>query len=164
MKIGVMSDTHEHIENVGKALAVFAEHNVEYIIHLGDFCAGPTIRACKDAPAQLIGILGNNDGDVGRMLHNYKDIGGDLWPEEFRALDLGGKKIACYHGTVAAITEALINCGTYDLVLYGHTHTVDQRTVSNTLILNPGSVHGFDTKATIGIVDLGTMATEVIDL
>ena len=47
MLLGILSDTHEHINNIEKAKAVFAEKSVEQIIHLGDYCAGPSVRSSR---------------------------------------------------------------------------------------------------------------------
>ena len=164
MKIGVLSDTHDHIENLQKCMEIFRDQKVEKIIHLGDYCAGPLVRAMKDAPVPVMGIRGNNDGDIGRLYSNFEFAGGEFWHDDCRTLELAGAQIACYHGTVPAITEALINCGTYDIVLCGHTHEVDHRTVGNTLVLNPGSVHGFDEKATCAILDTESREVEIFEI
>src|SRR3989344_7158187 len=119
MKLAIISDTHEHIDNIGKAIKVFESKSASPIIHLGDYCAGPSVRAFKGT--KIIGIYGNNDGDVLRLQKNFGEIGGEFkW--EFCVLEYDGLKIACYHGTVPEITEALIHCKKYDVVLFGHTH------------------------------------------
>ena len=37
MKIGVISDTHDHLENISKAVTVFNNKNVDVLIHCGDY-------------------------------------------------------------------------------------------------------------------------------
>ena len=37
MKIGILSDTHDDIDNVKEAIHRFREQDVELIIHTGDF-------------------------------------------------------------------------------------------------------------------------------
>lgn len=37
MKIGILSDTHDDIDNVKEAIYRFREQKVELIIHAGDF-------------------------------------------------------------------------------------------------------------------------------
>ncbi len=161
MLLGIISDTHEHIENIEKAKRLFASKGVSPIIHLGDYCAGPSVRAF--AGAKIIGILGNNDGDHLRLEQNFKQIGGDFrW--EFCVLEFDGLKIACYHGTVPEITEALIRCKKYDVVLSGHTHESSLDTRDGVLALNPGSAHGFERAATVAILDTKTKQAEIITL
>lgn len=164
MKIGLISDTHEHLQNTKSAIHIFNEQHVDMIIHLGDYCAGPTVRTLETAKAEIVGIMGNNDGDVGRLQYNLANVGGRLITEEFAALELDNLKVACYHGTVAEITEALIGCQRYDVVFYGHTHESDIRTVKSTYVCNPGSAHGFDSKASIAVFDTATKQAELIEL
>ncbi|MSR67354.1 hypothetical protein EXS65_00805 [Candidatus Peribacteria bacterium] len=112
MLLGILSDTHERLENIEKAKKIFTERGVMQVVHLGDYCAGPSIRAMKGM--KVIGILGNNDGDVLRIQKNFQEIGGEFkWA--FCVLELDGLKIACYHGTERPITEALILCASMTL-------------------------------------------------
>ena len=161
MKLGILSDTHEHLENIVKAKKVFADRGASPIIHLGDYCAGPSVRAF--AGTEIIGITGNNDGDLPRIMGNFKTIGGDF-RGEFCVLEYDGLHIACYHGTVPEITEALILCGKYEVVLSGHTHEMHHETRGNVLVLNPGSVHGFGNTPTVAILDTVTKKAEIIEL
>lgn len=92
-----------------------------------------------------------------------KEIGGDFrW--DFTVLEYDGLKIACYHGTVPEITDALIRCKTYDVVLFGHTHEPRLETIDGVLVINPGSAHGFETKATVAILDTKTKQAEIVEI
>ncbi len=162
MLLGIISDTHEHLENIGKAKKVFAERGASPVIHLGDYCAGPSVRAMEGM--KVIGIYGNNDGDLLRISGNFAKIGGDF-RGDFAVLEFDGLKIACYHGTVSEITESLIDSKRYDVVLSGHTHVSKVETRDGVLAINPGSAHGFDDEvARVAILDTKTKKTEVIDL
>ena len=37
MIIGLLSDTHDHIPNIRKAINRFKEENVELVLHAGDY-------------------------------------------------------------------------------------------------------------------------------
>ncbi len=161
MKLAILSDTHEHIGNIAKARKVFDERGASPIIHLGDYCAGPSVRAFKGT--KIIGIYGNNDGDLLRIEKNFREIGGEFkW--EFCVLEFDGLKFACYHGTVPEITDALIGCKKYDVVLCGHTHEPRYETIDGVIVLNPGSVHGFENKPTVAIFDTKTKTAEIVEL
>jgi hypothetical protein len=162
MLLGIISDTHEHVDNIEKAKKIFLQKGASPVIHLGDYCAGPSVRAMEGL--KVIGITGNNDGDLPRIMGNFKKIGGDF-RGEFCVLEFDNLKIVCYHGTVPEIVEALIDCKKYDVVLYGHTHHVHHETRDGVLILNPGSAHGFDGEApAIATLDTKTRQVEVIEL
>lgn len=62
-----------------------------------------------------------------------------------------------YHGTQPDITEALVHCKLYDVVISGHTHTAFSSREQNTLWVNPGSAHGFDDAPTAAIYDTNEM-------
>ncbi len=162
MLLGIISDTHEELANIEKAKKIFADRYVEKVIHLGDYCAGPSVRAMKGM--NVIGILGNNDGDPLRIAKNFQEIGGEfLW--QFCVLDLDGLKIACYHGTENEITESLIDSERYDVVLSGHTHKSLVEKRGKTLAINPGSVHGFEEEAPmLAIFDTATKNVEIVPI
>ncbi len=94
---------------------------------------------------------------------NFKKIGGDF-RGEFAVLEFDTLKIACYHGTVPEIVNALIDCKTYDVVLYGHTHESKVETRDGVLAVNPGSVHGLEFTPSIATLDTKTRKVEVIQL
>ena len=39
MKVGIMSDSHDHLINIRKAVEIFNEAGVGFILHAGDFVA-----------------------------------------------------------------------------------------------------------------------------
>lgn len=161
MLLGILSDTHDHIEHIEKAKKLFAAKGASPLIHLGDFCSGPAVRAFKGT--KLIGILGNNDGDPLSLQRNFGLIEGDF-RGQFCVLEYDGKKIACYHGTVAELAEALILCGKYDVVLYGHSHQPSIKQHGKTLAINPGTVHGVESTPTVVILDTKTLKAEILSL
>jgi putative phosphoesterase len=161
MKIGIISDSHDHIENIEKSFRVFKDRKVDYVLHLGDYVNPNSVRACRDI--KLVGIFGNNDGDKFRLATAFNAVGGEL-KGDFHEFEENGLKFACYHGSEPQIRDALVECGTYDIVLCGHTHECINKTTGNTILLNPGTAHGFGGRATIMIFDTRTKAAEVIGL
>ena len=43
MKIGILSDTHDDIDNTNKAIDIFQENDVKAVIHVGDIISPPVI-------------------------------------------------------------------------------------------------------------------------
>lgn len=39
MKIGIISDTHDQVEKIKKAISIFNKEKVFLVYHLGDFCS-----------------------------------------------------------------------------------------------------------------------------
>jgi uncharacterized protein len=68
MKIGLISDTHDDIENVIRAIDIFNKEQVQYVIHTGDYVFPGIVMEFKNLNARSIGVLSNNDGERGKLL------------------------------------------------------------------------------------------------
>lgn len=161
MLIGIISDTHDHVPHIKKAVQLFIERNVELVIHAGDYCSPFTIPHFQGLP--LKGIFGNNDGDHYLLMQKLGEIDADLGGD-FLDMRADGYRIAVYHGTHQGITDALRNCGTYDVVISGHTHERVNEKIGNTLAVNPGTAHGFEGDATVAFLDTEAMQVEFVVL
>lgn len=161
MIIGIISDSHDHVEHIKKAVQCFHREQVSLVLHAGDYCSPFTIPPFGGL--DLVGVFGNNDGDHFRLQMKFKDIDGNL-AGEFYAGDYDGRSIALYHGTQPAITEALESCGKYDLVVSGHTHQKKMIRVGKTLALNPGTAHGFGNESTIAVYDTKSGNARIVNI
>ncbi len=161
MLIGICSDSHDHVENLEKATAVFKERNVDKIIHAGDYCSPFTIPLFEGLP--LEGIFGNNDGDRYTLMKKFDEIGAQLHGD-FHSFRVKKLRIGVYHGTYAEITESLEKSGMYDIVISGHTHQAGVETVGNTISINPGSVHGFNQDAMIAFLETESRNVEFVEV
>jgi len=159
MLIGIISDTHDHMDNIRKALKIFKERNVKVILHAGDFVSPFTWRLFKDFEGEIYGVFGNNDGD--RVL--LKKMYGERIQNQIRELEIEHKKIALMHEP--QMIESIALSGKFDLIVYGHMHEVDIRKINNTLVINPGEACGWlYGKATLILLDLENLKPEVISL
>src|SRR6476646_9627237 len=98
MKIGIISDTHDDVGNVKKAIEMFNVERVQYVIHVGDYICPGIVKEFEKLNSKLIGVLGNNDGEKVHLLKNFLDIGGDL-KGELAEIELDGLRFGVYHGT-----------------------------------------------------------------
>ncbi len=159
MLIGVMSDTHDNLPFVRKAINLFNERNAGYVIHAGDYTSPFTMKLFKDLKCKYVGIFGNNDGD---KLLLQERAEGNIRNQPY-VFTLEGRKIVVMHEHF--VVDALADSGHFDLVIYGHTHEPDVRKVKNTLVVNPGEVSTWlYGKSTVALVDLNTMEGEIIEL
>jgi len=124
LKIGIISDTHDDIENVKRAIELLNTERVEYVIHAGDYIFPGIVIEFKKLNAKLIGVLGNNDGEKVHLLKNFLNIGGEL-KGEIGEIELDGLIFGIYHGTDEDVKEKLINSRKYDIIISGHTHRIE---------------------------------------
>jgi putative phosphoesterase len=161
MLIGLISDTHDHVPHIKKAVTLFKDRNVDLVIHSGDFCSPFTVPLFEGLPMKA--IFGNNDGDKYLLMNKCAEIGADL-EGDFFELKADNRLIAVYHGTYDGITEALQKCGKYDAVVSGHNHETVHEKVGETLAINPGTANGFDGKPTVAFLDTSDMSVGFVEL
>ena len=155
MQIAVMSDSHDHLENLRKALSLIKAENVRQIIHCGDFVAPFVLKELQAAGIPVNGVFGNNDGDqflLTRAAFNSEGlIRLDSLIGEITIEDL---RIAYTHQWPVA--EGLAATGKYHLVCFGHSHTFFKDQTGDTFILNPGEIMGKDGDPGFCLVDTET--------
>ena len=159
MIIGIISDTHDHMPVIRKAVDLCNARQVGHVIHAGDFTSPFTFRALKHLTCEFIGIYGNNDGERVLLQKLSKQR---IFTQPY-IIELSGRKIVIMHEH--QVVDALADSGHYDLVIYGHTHEPDIRKRGNTLIVNPGELSGWlYGKCTMAVADLSALSAELIEL
>lgn len=158
--IGIVSDTHDHLANLRRALELLRAQGVELVLHAGDFVSPFVAAPFQEAGLSVIGVFGNNDGDKLFLQKRFSEVGElHFGPHE---LEVGGRKILLMHEPRAL--EALVASGRYDLVVYGHTHRPEARP-GPTLVVNPGELGGWLTgRGTLALVDLAALRAEILEL
>ncbi|HEX55123.1 MAG: YfcE family phosphodiesterase [Candidatus Altiarchaeales archaeon] len=161
--IGIISDTHDNIEAIKRAVELLNSEGVSIVIHAGDIISPFTIREFKELRARLYAVFGNNDGEKEGLKKKFSEINAEI--QEILRIEYKDKKICVYHGTYEEIVDALIRSGNYDIVIRGHTHKLDIRNFSGVLMINPGEVCGYLTgKMTLVLLDVENMRTKVCEI
>lgn len=147
--VGVMSDTHDRVDNAQRAAKQLRDLGASIIIHLGDIVAPFTLKAVLDAidGTAFYGVLGNNDGEKLGLLAVAGEYRATITDPPLM-VEIEGARLLLVHGfgspqTTREIVEALALSGKWQAVLYGHTHESHVETLENgVLILNPGEAGG----------------------
>ena len=168
MKIAVISDTHDHRDNIFKAVSIMNERKVDALIHCGDFVAPFVVRWFNglndNIKENFYGVFGNNDGEKLGLKSILGQICEIVGMEINKRFD--GKRVYVSHMPTQKTIEALASSGKYDIILTGHTHdVVNDKRANGILVLNPGEACGYlSGKATFGIIDTEKMEAEIIEL
>lgn len=166
-KIAILSDIHDNVWNLKKALGTRALQQTAALLCCGDLCAPFIIKLLGQGYQQDIHlVLGNNDGDVAafiRVAAGFPQV--QLHGEYFRGT-LGGKTFAMNHYPDKA--RSLAESGTYDVVCYGHDHQLNRgEQTGSTLLVNPGTIMGYhggtlqDIEATFMVIDTLSLQVDV---
>jgi uncharacterized protein len=157
MRIGILSDTHDRLPAIDRAIALFQQRGVQAVVHAGDLVAPFAARRLLTWTGPLYVIYGNNDGEregLRKMLPQIQD--GPLW------MEAGGKRILIHHYTdwcdPADVARA-------DVIVTGHTHEVVTERRDGKLFLNPGECCGWLTgKCTVAILETDDLSVEIIEV
>ena len=136
-----MSDSHDNLTNIQKAIGFFLNEGVEKIIHCGDMVApfiGRAMQALKGTEIETVAIYGNNDGERDA----FHSMMGDFvnFPGIFYDCNWNDCNIAVYHGTLDKILNCIIDSKHYEVVLCGHTHQKRVETRDGVLDRKSGGV------------------------
>ena len=95
MLIGAISDTHDNLPNIEKAVKFFNDKKVNLVLHAGDYVAGFVVPKLKMLNCPLIGVFGNNDGDHELLKKRFSETTNCKLHDRFAQITLeGGFKIA----------------------------------------------------------------------
>lgn len=159
MLVGVLSDTHDRVPLITKALDLFAERGVGAVVHAGDICSPFAAKALKAAEDRcpLHVILGNNEGEIDGLTA--------ILPQLCRGpirLELEGRKILVHHFTKWCDAD---DVAWADVVITGHTHEVVNESRDGRLFLNPGECCGWVSgRCSVAVLDTTGPEAEIIDL
>jgi len=167
MKIGVLSDSHQHLDNLREAARwLVEEKKVDLLVHLGDDF--DDTKVLEEFGVEVIKVPG-----VFEPYYQDPQVKNRII-EEFE-----GKKILISHteelhqNDPPAEVKELINPQEVmakkevHIALVGHTHIPKIEEREGVLILNPGHLKSEDKKGyapTFGLIDLGKNAAYVITL
>lgn len=153
-----MSDSHDNLEAIKKAVEFFNQEHVEAVIHAGDLISPFTAREFLKLKSPLIAIFGNNDGERDGLRKAYQNM---CYLENFQEISIDNRRIAVIHGTNPALVESLFCCAEYDVIVTGHTHQYEvKKDIS--LLVNPGETCGYLTgDKTVVLLEVEDLSHEV---
>ncbi len=165
MLIGAISDSHDNLPLIEKAVQILNDQKVDMVLHAGDYVAGFVIPKFKALNCQLIGVFGNNDGDHELLKKRFSETTNCTIHDRFAQINLDGYKIALLHGHETELLYAIIDSCYFDAVIHGHSHNKGIEQKGKTLTVNPGELCGYLTKEpTLAILDTVEQKARIIEL
>ena len=169
MLIGVISDTHDQVDNIKKTVKILNQEKVELVLHCGDWVSPFVVKFFEGLQCPIKGVFGNNDGDKYRHLERKNRYSFELsYEDRYIELEIEGRKIAVFHGDYQGWVDSLIESKKYDAVFHGHTHVKVNQRIDGVLSLNPGTLMNQTSEdvkgASIAIYDTKTNSARHIDL
>lgn len=160
MRIGIVSDTHNNLRNVGRIVELFNEAQVDRVIHTGDITQAKTLDLFAALHAPMYGVFGNNDREL-ESLHYAVHRHGFLFTEPPLELRWHDRRIIVVHDPLEF--EGALD-DSHELALHGHTHLTRIEQRGPQLLFNPGECAGhMPGRNTVGVVDLDTLVPELLN-
>ena len=110
MKIALLSDSHDNMDALYKAVDLCNELKVDHVLHAGDLVAPFVSRALFKLDAPFTIVYGNNDGEKHGLYQMFK---GQIFDTPF-ALTLDGRRVLRLHAPM--LMDVLKNSSEYDLI------------------------------------------------
>lgn len=138
MKIAVISDIHDNLWNLTKAIRSVAGFDV--LICCGDLCSPFVIDELAKFPRDVHVVFGNNDADLFRITSKAaKTQNVQAHGELFTAV-FDGQRFAVNHFDYLA--KPMAKSGDFDVVCFGHNHELEISAAGSCKLINPGPVMG----------------------
>ncbi|MBN1903403.1 metallophosphoesterase [Candidatus Sumerlaeota bacterium] len=152
MIIGVISDTHDHLQRINDAIDLFNREKVGAVVHCGDFVAPFAIKLFMKLDCPFYSVFGNNDGERDGLVKAVRSFHGEIYdPPHIYEID--GKRIYVAHSPVDSGSISNLPIPPH-YILYGHTHKMESANIGRVPAFNPGEACGWLTgKALAGLLD-----------
>jgi len=151
VRIGIVSDTHNNLKNVGRIVELFNDARVDRVIHTGDITQAKTLDVMASLEMPMFGVYGNNDVERDSLDEAVARHGFQFSEPPLR-LNWHGHHIVVVHDPLEL---ELVNPDDFQLVLHGHTHRHTETWEGQRLTFNPGECAGLmQGYNAIGVLDL----------
>jgi uncharacterized protein len=165
MLIGAISDTHDNLLQIQRAVKILNEQKVQLVLHAGDYVAGFVVPQLAKLDCPLIGVFGNNDGDHELLKKRFSETKNCTIHDRFTQVTVDGYRIALLHGHELELLSAIVDSGYFDAVVHGHSHNSSVERKGKTLSVNPGELCGYLTgKPTLAILDTVKKEAKIVPI
>lgn len=161
MRVGIFADTHDHLDNIRRAVKVFNDANCECVLFAGDLVSTFAVPPLRKLKCRMIACYGDNEGNKLGLQSGFTVVGqiGEA-PLPYTAAD--GTRFVLVH-----MERQLRGYeGEFDVAVYAHTHKPgvfqDDR---GRLFLNPGEACGWKFgRPTVLLFDTVSRETQIVEL
>jgi len=159
-RLGIISDTHGHVELTRPAVRMFESLDVDIVLHCGDIGSMAVVELFAAWPTHF--VFGNCDERLDAFATAIR-AAGQSCHGLFGDLELDGVRVALLHSHERRQFRDTIDGGDYKLVCYGHTHVAAIDPRGPTLVVNPGAIYRADPHS-VAVIDLPALEATIIKL
>ncbi|MBW3600822.1 MAG: metallophosphoesterase [Planctomycetes bacterium] len=161
MRVGVFADSHDHLDNLRRAVERFNQLECELVLFAGDLVSTFAVPPLRKLRCPLIACFGDNEGNKPGLLAGFSIIG-TLEEPPVRHVARDGTRFLLVHmeRQIRGVEDD------FDVLIYGHTHKpVVKRDEAGRLYLNPGETSGWTFgNPTIALLETNGLQVEILPL
>jgi len=161
MRIGIFADSHDHLDHIRKAVAVFNRAQCDTVLFAGDLVSTFSIPPLRKLDCPLVACFGDNEGNKPGLLAGIRIVG-VLGEPPFCYIADDGTRFLLAH-----MERQLRDLrGEFDVAVYAHSHKPKiKRDFKDRLCINPGETSGwtFD-DPTVVLLETDSMETTLVHL
>jgi putative phosphoesterase len=161
MLIGIFADSHDHLENIRRAVRVFNLAGCELVVFAGDLVSSFAVPPLRALNCPVIACFGDNEGNKTGVAAGMKIIG-TLGEPPFGFKTRDGRRILLTH-----MDRSLRGMdGDFEVAIYAHTHkpsiTHDEQ---GRLFINPGETSGWSYgKPSVALLETTKLDARIVPL
>jgi putative phosphoesterase len=142
MRIGVLSDTHDNLDNTIYVLNKFREREIGTLIHCGDLTSLQMVPYYEGF--RVIYTTGNMDYTTGAIEARFKRMRTDNYVGLIFRGNLDGVSVAATHSHIHGKVMDLVREKRFKYIFHGHSHQRRDEIVRGVRIINPGALDGLN--------------------
>ena len=159
VRIGLLADTHDHVDNVRRAVAEFNRAECDLVVHAGDFCSPIVVPPLRKLRCPVLACFGDNDGNKVGIEGGMRIVGLVGWPPfGFRTPE--GLRVLVTH-----VPEHLRgSIDQADVIVSAHSHKPRiEHDAAGRLWVNPGEASGWTyRKPSIALIDTAPLEARIV--
>ncbi len=144
MIIAILSDSHDAVVHVHRAVSHADAAGAKILLHCGDLVSPFMLNQLEKFSGRIHLIYGNNTGDQ-HLISTRCEKQKDRFTHHgiVGSIEVDGKRIGFHHYPEMALP--LAQSGKYDYVCCGHNHICRVQKIGSSLLINPGDLLGKET-------------------
>ncbi|MDI6845238.1 MAG: metallophosphoesterase [Candidatus Saccharicenans sp.] len=155
--IGLMSDSHDNLTAIRKAVELFNRLNCSLVVHAGDVVAPFAARELKSLKCPVKAVFGNCDGEKAGLKAAFEEFG--EISEAPLIFTHGNLRFYVSHYPVDRPPAGI------DVVVFGHTHRAQFNRDGQVIVVNPGETCGWVKGiSTVAVLDPVSLVVDIIPL
>jgi putative phosphoesterase len=159
MKVGIFADSHDHLDNIRRVVALFNSRGCETVLFAGDLVSTFAVPPLRQLNCPLYACFGDNEGNKSGLQAGFSILGEiNEAPAPYVLQD--GTRVVLAH-----MERQLRGCkGEFDVAVFGHTHKPHVfRDDAGRLWINPGETSGWTYgNPTVALLDTADQSVEIV--